>query len=254
MPHSPGREEEVIGLNGTKARRPAIGSEGGMEEASSSASFESGIRVKSKRRTSIGSPEREGEGEKKLSPVRDFTRVWDLLLEAEALGSLVVHPSPHTVLVFNRFQGPWLREGIRGFAIHTEVFEQASLRAMQTPVVGREYDFEKFLITLYPRMLLFPGNWKTDVELLRYSVEIAKELILLFGVESRKVWRSLMNPLSSRSFGEWEVMHGGILLDLVLEMIRMGRGRKARENGAIRRMAPAFGGDLSSPGQNETNF
>lgn len=254
MSQSPGREEEVIGLNGPKAPRPAIGSGDRREETPSSDSFESGMKIERVREGSTGFPEREWEGEKKLSPVRDFTRVWDLLLEAEALGFLVVHPSPHTVLVFNRFQGPWLREGIRGFAIHTEVFEQASLRAMQTPVVGREYDFEKFLITLYPRMLLLPGNWKTDVELLRYSVEIAKELILLFGVESRKVWRYLMHPRSSRSLGEWEVMHGGMLLDLVLEMIRMGRGRKARENGAIRRMAPAFGDDLSSPGQNETSF
>lgn len=232
----------MIGLNGPKARQPAIGSEGGMEEASSSASFESGIRVKSKRRTSIGSSEREGEGEKNAAPpVRDSPRVWDLLLEAEALGSLVVHPSPNTVLVFNRFHGSWLREGIRGFAIHTEVFEQASLLAMQTPAVGREYDFEKFLITLYPRMLLVPGNWKTDVELLRYSVEIAKELILLFGIENQKVWRYLTHPRFSRSLGEWEVMHGGNLLDHVLEMIRVESGRKASEKGSILRMAPSFG-------------
>ena len=231
----------MIGLNGPKARRPAIGSEGGMEEASSDASFESGMKVKSKRRTSIGSPERDREGEKNPPPVRDSPRVWDLLLEAEALGSLFVHPSPNTVLVFNRFQGPWLREGIRGFAIHTEVFEHASLRAMQTPAVGREYDFEKFLITLYPRMLLIPGNWKTDVELLRYSVEIAKELILLFGIESQKVWRHLIHPRSRRTLGDWEIMDGGVFLDLVLDMIRVESGRKASEKGSILRMAPPSG-------------
>ena len=239
----------MIGLNGPKARRTAIGPEGGMEEGDSSLPFDSGMKIKKMGGISNGFPESEMEAEKFVPPVCDEPRVWDLLLEAEALGSLFVHPSRNTVLVFNRSHGPQLREGIRAFAIHTEVFEQASLRAMQTPVVGREYDFEKFLITLYPRMLLLPGNWKKDVELHRYSFEIAKELILLFGFESQKIWRHLINPRSARSFEDWEIMHGGIFLDLVLEMIRVGGGRRSSENGAIRRMSPSSGTDLPFRGQ-----
>ncbi len=240
-------------LNDPKVRRPAIDPEIGMEEAPFSFFWIWAERKKESLKKTRGTykecPEWEREGEKSAPPLCDPPRVWDLLLEAEALGSLFVHPSRNTVLVFNRSHGPQLREGIRAFAIHTEVFEQASLRAMQTPVVGREYDFEKFLITLYPRMLLVPGNWKKDVELLRYSVEIAKELILLFGFESQKVWRHLIDPRSDRSFGDWEIMHGGIFLDLVLEMIRVGGGRRSSENGAIRRMSPSSGTDLPFRGQ-----
>ncbi len=162
-----------------------------------------------------------GEGRiRKESLVCNLPSVWDLLLETEAEGSLVMHPSRNTVLVFTDSHGADLGEGVRGFAIHAEVFEHASMRAMQTPATNRDYDYGKFLISLYPRMPLQRGHWEKDLELLRYSIEIAVELMALFGLDPQRVWNEFSGACPRGSFAEEDVVHGGVLLDRVLERIR----------------------------------
>ena len=150
----------------------------------------------------------------------DIPSVWDLLLEAEAEGSLVMHPSRNTVLVFTASHGADLGEGVRGFAIHAEVFEHASLQAMQTPVENRDYDYGRFLISLYPRMPLLRGRWEKDLDLLRYSIEIALELMTLFGLDAPLVWKEFSGESPEKGFTEEHVVHGGVLLDHVLDRIR----------------------------------
>ncbi|MCL4484876.1 MAG: hypothetical protein M1537_00805 [Nitrospirae bacterium] len=162
--------------------------------------------------------------------------MWNSLLQAEAEGSLVLHPSRHTVLVFNRLHGPEFWKGIRAFAIHSEVFEYAALWAMQTPVAGKDYDIEKFLISLSPSMPLVEGKWKDDLELLRYSIEISNELMTLFGIDSNSVWRRLTARPASRISGEWDILHGGMLLDLVLERVREKLEQGFSPEGAPRQM------------------
>ena len=156
---------------------------------------------------------------KRESLLCDLPSVWDLLLEAEAEASLVMHPSRNTVLVFTSSHGADLGEGVRGFAIHAEVFEHASMRAMQTPVENRDYDYGGFLISLYPPMLLERGRWEKDLELLRHSIEIALELMALFGLDPQRVWKEFSGDSPEGGFTEEDVVHGGMLLDRVLERI-----------------------------------
>ncbi len=188
---------------------------------------------------------KEGGGDPKTRPrgrdgretgISRVPSVWNSLLQAEAEGSLVLHPSRHTVLVFNRLHGPEFWKGIRAFAIHSEVFEYAALWAMQTPVAGKDYDIEKFLISLSPSMPLVEGKWKDDLELLRYSIEISNELMTLFGIDSNSVWRRLTARPASRISGEWDILHGGMLLDLVLERVREKLEQGFSPEGAPRQM------------------
>lgn len=157
--------------------------------------------------------------------------VWDVLLGAEEEGSLAIHPCQNAVLIFNRDYGPELGSGIRAFAVHTTVFENAALWAMQSPVVEKDYDLDKFLLKLYPRMPLGKGSWQQDLELLRYSIEIAYELIRIFRIDSGSLWSELLaKDLSLLDEGE-SLFHGGQLLDLVLDRVReaIGRGPETNE-------------------------
>lgn len=156
--------------------------------------------------------------------------VWDMLLLAEKKGTLFVHPCPNTVLVFTRDYGAELGSGIRGIAIRLPVFEAATSWAMQSPVIDLDYDRDEFVVKLYPRMLLRKKAWQQDVDLLRYSKEIANALIRIFALDYGAIWKTLRRDTYPKYEGE-PLVHGGHLLDVVLEDVRttieQGPGKKA---------------------------
>jgi hypothetical protein len=162
--------------------------------------------------------------------------VWDILLMAEKERSLFIHPCRNAVLVFNREYGPDLGPGIRAFAIDMSVFESAAGWAMHSPVINRDYDLDKFLIKLYPRMILKEGTWLQNIDLLRHSVEIARELIRIFRLDSVSLWEDLLSTRSSVSGDGEPLVHGGHFLDAVLENVReaIGRGFGMKELGCMR--------------------
>jgi hypothetical protein len=154
------------------------------------------------------------------SLICEVQSVWDVLLAAEKERTLFVHPCQHSVLVLNREHGGELGPGIHAFAVDMAVFEDAAGWAMQSPVIDRDYDFDKFVFKLSPRMVLDHERWEHDEDLLRHSVEISRELIRLFRVDCALVVETytisrFASPGEPASF-----LHGGLLLDCVLEHVR----------------------------------
>ncbi len=148
--------------------------------------------------------------------------VWDLLLQEEKDGTLTVYPCQKTVLFFNRDFGPDLGNGVRVFGVLPPVFVNAMIWAMQSPVIEKEFDLDKFFLKLYPRMILKKGNWQNDSDLLSRSLEIAYELIRIFKLKSGKpwsLWGELLRNHPSLMSGEESMFQGGKMLDLVLDKI-----------------------------------
>jgi len=153
--------------------------------------------------------------------VCDVLSVWDTLLVAEEEGAICIHPCRNSVLVFNRDTGPEVGPGIRAFAVALSAFEKAAGWAMQSPVIDRDYDLEKFILKLYPRMLLRKGNWQQDVDLLRHSIEISQELIRICRLDSGALWDDLLHGRSALFADGEPLVDGGLLLDAVLESVWM---------------------------------
>ena len=153
----------------------------------------------------------------------DILSVWDVLLLAEREGAILVHPGPHVVLIVNNHEGKEGEQETLPVAVNLSVFEEAVRCAMTTPILDQHHDFGPFIRMLYPRMVLRKEAWKEDFELLRHASEIATELVQLFDLEKSAIWdRVLSRDLSSHCENE-PLIHGGILLDEVLDHFATNR-------------------------------
>ncbi len=150
----------------------------------------------------------------------EILSVWDVLLLAEKDGRLAIHPAQNVVLIFNHVHGNEVKKGIRAFVTPISAFEAAVSWAMQCPVIEQDHDFDKFILNLRPGMVLRKEAWKEKGELLRYSFEIANELMRIFELDSPAIWENLIKRDASLCAEDEPPIHGGILLDEVLEKIR----------------------------------
>ena len=154
------------------------------------------------------------------SLICEVQSVWDVLLAAEKERTLFVHPCPHSVLVFNREHGGELGPGIHAFAVDMAIFEDAAGWAMESPVFDSDSDLDKFVFKLSPRMRLTHEGWVQDDNLLRHAIEISRELICLFRIDYAEVVETYSVSRSDLSGEQKSYLHGGTLLDCVLDHVR----------------------------------
>lgn len=149
-------------------------------------------------------------------------RFWGRVCTADMEGGGIAYRCPNTVLILSKKSGAEIGNGIRGFAVRSSVFDESERRAGISPSDERMGDAG--FVRLFPRMLLRKGGWEQDIDLLRYSKEIARGLIELFGIDPEFVWERVRNHAALYHEGVVPI-HGGTLLDVVLEEVAGEIGR-----------------------------
>jgi hypothetical protein len=149
-------------------------------------------------------------------------RFWGRLSSSDMEGGGIAYRCPNTVLILSKKSGAEIGNGIRGFAVRSSVFD-ALERNAGIPSESGSMGNAGF-VRLFPRMLLRKGAWEQDVDLLRYSKEIARGLIELFGIDPEFVWERVRNHAALYHEGVVPI-HGGTLLDVVLEEVAGAIGR-----------------------------
>ena len=152
--------------------------------------------------------------------VAGAARFWEQFHHAEKEGGAMAYRCPDTVLILSRTTGAEIGNGIRGFAVRASIFDDLE-GDKSLPTDGKERGF----IRLYPRMLLRKGAWEQDIELLRFSKEIALGLIELFGIDPEFVWERVRHHAALYHEGERPI-HGGALLDIVLDEVQGAIGKE----------------------------
>lgn len=151
-------------------------------------------------------------------------RFWDRLREADKEGCAMAYRCPNTVLILSRKSGAEIGNGIRGFAVRASVFDDSARIAKKPVTADGDEKCDGSFIRLYPRMLLRKGAWEQDIDLLRFSKEIARGLIELFGIDPEFVWERVRNHAALYHEGERPI-HGGTLLDIVLDEVSGAIGK-----------------------------
>ena len=114
---------------------------------------------------------------------------------------------------------------------------------MESPVFDSDSDLDKFVFKLSPRMRLTHEGWVQDDNLLRHAIEISRELICLFRIDYAEVVETYSVSRSDLSGAQKSYLHGGTLLDCVLDHVRtaieggIGLQDLGRRRGTLRTIA-----------------
>lgn len=157
--------------------------------------------------------------------VAGAVRFWEHFHNAEKEGGAMAYRCPNTVLILSRKAGTDIGNGIRGFAVRASVFDDVEGETGKPLPIDLEETGKGGFIRLYPRMLLRKGAWEQDIDLLRFSKEIALGLIELFGIDPEFVWERVRQHAALYHEGERPI-HGGALLDIVLDEVSGAIGKE----------------------------